>query len=189
MMKKFIAIFLVIMSLISAVCVGNAEVCIPVGSYAYTCKGDVAVRSSPSSASSSNIIDRVNTGTRVYIKETALFNDSFYKVSVDELTSNGYIRADCLSSRRPNMDTWEHYYGPGNLSRSGGQSTSEQIMNFQRDLDNLWYDIGESGVDGYFGIDTERAVMEFQQDHNLTVDGIAGPVTKELLYRLAHHSN
>lgn len=34
---------------------------------------------------------------------------------------------------------------------------------------------------GYFGTDTQAAVMAFQKDGNITVDGKAGPVTRKLL--------
>ncbi|MCL2599257.1 MAG: N-acetylmuramoyl-L-alanine amidase [Firmicutes bacterium] len=37
-------------------------------------------------------------------------------------------------------------------------------------------------LDGIFGADTERAVRQFQQDHRLGADGIAGPATMEKLF-------
>lgn len=38
-------------------------------------------------------------------------------------------------------------------------------------------------VDGIFGSQTERAVRSFQESNNLTVDGIVGPKTREMLIR------
>jgi peptidoglycan hydrolase-like protein with peptidoglycan-binding domain len=32
-------------------------------------------------------------------------------------------------------------------------------------------------IDGNFGPRTERAVMDYQRDHQLKVDGLAGPLT------------
>jgi peptidoglycan hydrolase-like protein with peptidoglycan-binding domain len=39
------------------------------------------------------------------------------------------------------------------------------------------YDIGPSGVDGDFGVDTQSAVKRFQQNHNLHADGKVGEDT------------
>ena len=39
------------------------------------------------------------------------------------------------------------------------------------------YDIGSAGIDGDLGQDTEKALHQFQADHGLTVDGIAGTDT------------
>jgi peptidoglycan hydrolase-like protein with peptidoglycan-binding domain len=45
----------------------------------------------------------------------------------------------------------------------------------QQQLTTDGFDPG--GVDGIFGPRTERAVLGFQAQHSLTVDGIAGPQT------------
>lgn len=43
------------------------------------------------------------------------------------------------------------------------------------------YSVGDHGIDGIFGTDTQRAVRDFQRDNNLTVDGIAGIDTNSIL--------
>ncbi len=53
-------------------------------------------------------------------------------------------------------------------------STGADVERLQRDLSQLGYQVG---VDGIFGEATENAVKKFQQDNNLTVDGIVGPQT------------
>lgn len=47
----------------------------------------------------------------------------------------------------------------------------------QTELINRGYDLGSWGADGKYGSATERAVRQFQQDWDLKVDGIIGPVT------------
>lgn len=60
-----------------------------------------------------------------------------------------------------------NYYGLG----SQGQGISE----IQDSLAKLGYDVGT--IDGIFGQKTQNAVMKFQTDKGLTVDGIVGPET------------
>lgn len=57
----------------------------------------------------------------------------------------------------------------------------EWVTLAQTKLKNKGYDLGKCGVDGDFGKATEAAVKQFQQDWGLTVDGIIGDKTWELL--------
>ena len=59
-------------------------------------------------------------------------------------------------------------------------SSGEQVKTLQNRLKDLGYYHGN--VDGNFGEGTETAVMAFQQNNNLTVDGKAGPATQRVLY-------
>lgn len=105
-MKHFKQIFTVILSILSLVATilpASAEINLPANSYAYTIKGDVAVRRTPSIAD--NIITRVNTGTRVYILESTSSSNGFYKVEIDGITSGAYIREDCLGANAPGSGT------------------------------------------------------------------------------------
>jgi N-acetylmuramoyl-L-alanine amidase len=49
----------------------------------------------------------------------------------------------------------------------------DDVAELQRSLNALGFDAGN--VDGIFGPDTLRAVLEFQQNRNMAEDGIAGP--------------
>lgn len=49
------------------------------------------------------------------------------------------------------------------------------VKELQTALIRLGYDCGKWGADGEFGDATEIALREFQDDHNLEVDGIYGP--------------
>lgn len=54
-------------------------------------------------------------------------------------------------------------------------SEGEDVRELQRYLISLGYDCGSWGADGDFGDATEIAVMAFQRDHGLKVDGQYGP--------------
>ena len=59
-------------------------------------------------------------------------------------------------------------------------SKGADVTKLQTALNALGYDCGTA--DGIFGAKTEAAVRNFQRDHSLTVDGIAGKATQEALY-------
>ena len=59
----------------------------------------------------------------------------------------------------------------------------EDVSILQGLLAKLGY-LSEDDVTGVFGEVTEEAVREFQRDRNLTVDGVVGPRTKMMLYKL-----
>ena len=56
-----------------------------------------------------------------------------------------------------------------------------RVAQLQADLEALDFDLGEGGVDGCYGPDTESAVRAFQRDNELTVDGRVGPMTRSEL--------
>lgn len=58
-------------------------------------------------------------------------------------------------------------------------SAGEAVRALQELLKKCGYDCGD--IDGMFGSKTEAAVKNFQRDHGLTVDGIAGEKTQEAL--------
>ena len=63
-------------------------------------------------------------------------------------------------------------YEPGEPLQYGGA-----VVQWQRFMIKDGYDIGEAGIDGLYGPDTEAATIEFQKDENIKVDGIVGPNT------------
>ena len=54
-------------------------------------------------------------------------------------------------------------------------STGSQVEDLQKALNAAGYDVG--GVDGVYGDKTSAAVKQYQKDHGLAVDGIAGKDT------------
>ena len=61
--------------------------------------------------------------------------------------------------------------------------TGGDVKTLQRLLFADGYSVGKSGDDGDFGNDTEKAVKNYQKDHNLEVDGIAGVDTLTALWK------
>ena len=62
-------------------------------------------------------------------------------------------------------------------------NNSYRIMNkwLQQRLVELGYSVGKYGVDGYFGNDTKKAVIQFQKAKHLNPDGIVGQYTYKAL--------
>ncbi|OLN33969.1 spore cortex-lytic enzyme [Desulfosporosinus metallidurans] len=68
----------------------------------------------------------------------------------------------------------------------GRGSKGPEVKELQSKLAQLGYGVGT--VDGKFGAKTESAVRNFQKDHGLRVDGLAGTQTIKELKRLAGQS-
>ena len=77
---------------------------------------------------------------------------------------------------------------PGGQEDAGMQTIrkgnkGELVRKLQKMLQELGYSLGICGVDGDFGVATEKAVREFQKDHDgpdgraLAMDGVCGPAT------------
>ncbi|MFV9567746.1 peptidoglycan-binding domain-containing protein [Thermoanaerobacter mathranii] len=56
------------------------------------------------------------------------------------------------------------------------------VLQLQMILQSLGYDPGP--IDGIFGPRTKNAVMRFQRDNGLKVDGIVGPETMKVINML-----
>lgn len=72
--------------------------------------------------------------------------------------------------------------GPKTLRRG---STGEAVKELQRMLRALGYDTGE--IDGRFGFITEDALLQFQREHRLRADGVAGAQVFEALKTAPAH--
>ncbi len=58
------------------------------------------------------------------------------------------------------------------------------VRDIQQQLIKAGYRLPRYGADGVFGEETENAVMKFQKDHNLSVDGLVGQVTLSKLQQV-----
>ena len=68
----------------------------------------------------------------------------------------------------------------------GRGSTGSEVQELQSKLAQLGYGVGTA--DGKFGAKTESAVRNFQKDHGLRVDGLAGAQTIKEVKRLTEQS-
>jgi N-acetylmuramoyl-L-alanine amidase len=66
-------------------------------------------------------------------------------------------------------------------------SRGDDVAELQRQLGALGFDAGR--VDGIFGPNTQRALMEFQRNAGLAEDGICGPATVQVLRRVSTRTN
>ena len=71
--------------------------------------------------------------------------------------------------------------GDKDFYKGGNKGVAVSML--QKGLEGYGYDLGTWGCDGHFGGDTEKAVKEFQKDSNLTVDGIVGEDTWQVLFQ------
>jgi peptidoglycan hydrolase-like protein with peptidoglycan-binding domain len=58
-------------------------------------------------------------------------------------------------------------------------SNGTDVQRLQDDLSKLGYKVGT--INGVFSLTTEEAVIQFQKDHSLTVNGVVGPETGRFL--------
>ncbi len=71
------------------------------------------------------------------------------------------------------------------MTKAGGLTygdKGDEVLSLQTALSTLGYKVGK--IDGSYGAYTENAVRKFQKDHRLSVDGIAGVKTRQLIYDL-----
>jgi len=88
------------------------------------------------------------------------------KVCVSNIFSGGSITEEL---KRGDKDT----------KYSDGDKT--QVQELQQFLEALGYSVGNSHADGWFGKDTESALIDFQAANDLDANGIVGPQTREAM--------
>jgi len=60
-------------------------------------------------------------------------------------------------------------------------STGTAVVNLQKQLQQIGYQLPKFGADGRFGNETYNAVTDFQRKNSLKIDGIVGPNTQSKL--------
>lgn len=196
-MKKLVALLIAMLTILAVAVPAMAYTQTSVSGvrYIYASNGNpVNVRTGPGTSYSLANCGKLPVGTKVNLvaKSTTNGTDWYKIVAANDSSKNGWVMGKFLSTTASGSGSgdakgWESRYGKGNLSTAGGNSTPAQIRNLQQDLKDLHYDLGDGGVDGYYGNDTKAAVEAFQKDNGLTADGIAGPTTKAKLYTVSGH--
>lgn len=100
------------------------------------------------------------------------------------VTANGRKLPGLVRRRSEEARLMEHglYTVDGPASRPTAVSqTDEEIRQYQDQLRVLGYYAGN--IDGIVGRQTDKAVRDFQREHELVVDGIVGPATRAALIR------
>lgn len=161
----------------TAVCTGN----------------DVNVRATPDG----KILRQVNKGNRFQIDGTQI--DGWYHVNVAGTIGyiyGAYVKPD---NNTPTGDAWVRQLqkaigaridgipGPETLSKCPllqEGSRGEVVKLLQERLGQTFHIGVVGGYDGIFGNGTKRAVMEFQKQKKLSIDGIVGPDTWRALLGL-----
>ena len=92
----------------------------------------------------------------------------------------GYVNENYITNQG-SIEYWQYLYGLKNLYR--GCSSSLFVKHLQERLValNLLSNSGGNACDGVFGLNTENAVIAFQNLCSLNPDGIVGNNTKEAL--------
>jgi peptidoglycan hydrolase-like protein with peptidoglycan-binding domain len=100
--------------------------------------------------------------------------------------TGGHTQGGARSRNAPGDSTERSDGGTGTLRKGdGGERAGKQVKQMQTMLEDLGYDLGEGGVDGELGPDTEAAVKKLQDEYGLEPDGVIGPRTRKLLNRLS----
>ena len=129
-----------------------------------------------SANTTAEIITTASNGQAVLILETLT---DWYKVqlTVNGTTYTGYAHADYIKIDKPVVKECP-YAEPSETLRQG--SSGEGVKWLQWHLAQLGY-LSEKDVDGAFGGMTTTAVKNFQTDKAITVDGLVGSGTREIL--------
>ena len=70
----------------------------------------------------------------------------------------------------------------GKVGNDTWDAIKDKIIPIQEKLIEKGYDVGSCGADGIYGYSTVEAVKKFQRNNGLSVDGIAGPNTQDVLF-------
>lgn len=147
-------------------------------------------------SASTNGYSSLSTGStnnaNVTALQTALKSSGYYSGSVDGSYGNGTsnavtafqkakgLRADGIAGPTTQRLLYGRTSDSGSYSKLESGSTGTAVKNLQYTLYELRYYDGD--ISGRYDSATQSAVVEFQQNNQLTADGIAGQATQRLLY-------
>lgn len=139
---------------------------------------------SSSATFAATLLKTGSQGSEVSKLQQALKNEGYYSYHVTgyygSITQNAV-----MSFQKANGLITDGIAGPQTLAQLYNivlkiGSSGNEVTQLQQTLRSKGYFNGP--VTGYYGSITQNAVIAFQRDHGLTVDGIAGPQTLGKLY-------
>jgi peptidoglycan hydrolase-like protein with peptidoglycan-binding domain len=129
-------------------------------------KSDVAIREGPGKDES--VVGRVDKGEQFYYKSYS--SNGWYQLTGSSYVEGAWIIDDCVK-----LISWGGSGGSIYLGTLKFGDSGDAVRQLQMKLSMLGY--YTSTISGTFGRLTENAVSDFQSDHGLNDDGIAGPET------------
>jgi peptidoglycan hydrolase-like protein with peptidoglycan-binding domain len=152
---------------------------------------------SPSPSPSSDLLQLNSTGDRVSQLQTQLQTLGYYNGAINGVFDSP-TQSAVISFQQANGLGSDGIVGPATsaaiqqqINNRGSSappsatgplqlnSTGDRVSQLQRQLQTLRYYNGS--ISGFFDDQTQAAVIRFQQDSNLTADGIVGPATDAAL--------
>lgn len=79
----------------------------------------------------------------------------------------------------PNVRSWSGRH----LMLTSPMQRGEDIREWQERMIELGYNLGRGGADGWFGEKSHAALLQFQKDKGLEVDGVIGPISWEATFK------
>jgi len=103
-----------------------------------------------------------------------------------EISENNFINKDLNLEEEKKSVNENVFIDKGQiLELTNPKMNGNAVEQLQKDLLYMGYWLGNDGIDGWFGQDTEKAVIQYETDQNMEIDGKIGSenelVKKELL--------
>lgn len=197
-MKKFLALALVIVSVLAIAAPALAYSETPVSGTRYITASNglpVNVRKGPGTNYDLASVRNFPVGTQVTLQSKATGTDgaTWYKV-INSNNAGGWVKGSFLTTNRPPEAAWVARYTTfvfvvSNTKRAGCANLQTDLNTYFRNrfsnttITYPWYPLT---TDGIFGNNSSAATREFQRLEGLLQDGKAGNETKAKLYSLTH---
>lgn len=111
-----------------------------------------------------------------------------YAVGSSTIAGYGRPRWELAADANPNDGVFSPSTSSERVLKYGCKG--DDVMQLQKDLLKMGYDLGPDGADGDYGDNTKKAVMKFQEQHHLDpVDGEVGDDTRKVLKEILDQSD
>lgn len=126
----------------------------------------------------------LNSGEFIELKGSKYTDQSIYLGEGDVLNTctQGHTVVVISNGSKYEVAVDDKDYELGERTLKNGME-GQDVKTLQSYLIDLDYDCGKWGADGDFGDSTEIAVRNFQDDNNLSVDGMYGPKTHKAMLK------